>query len=243
MITKTINNYKKNEDGFSLLELVVAVGILLVLTTGGLLAYSGITKNARVSSTQAAASDVLTVAITYDNEGKNYKKAEEEWMNSANKDNKDNPIVNVSSSKDDNGEICVVAEMKDYNIKSNKGVGCEVPENNNNIKYANKWVNIELVVDIERPDLAGDSVDVIVEVEGEIVDSYFANIDDKGNNSQLAYNYVQLDENGNTPNHIVKITTSKGVIEQTVSGSSFKHHGYGETFRTEVVFDGGEPVE
>jgi len=42
-MTKTTNK----DLGFSLLELVVAVGILLVLTVGGLVAYNGIVENAR----------------------------------------------------------------------------------------------------------------------------------------------------------------------------------------------------
>ena len=54
------------DAGFSLLELVVAVGILLVLTVGGLLAYNGITDNARTAAVQSAASEVFTSAAAYE---------------------------------------------------------------------------------------------------------------------------------------------------------------------------------
>lgn len=56
------------EEGFSLLELVVAVGILLVLTVGGILAYNGITNNAKKAATESAASQVLTAALAYEND-------------------------------------------------------------------------------------------------------------------------------------------------------------------------------
>lgn len=75
----------KNDKGFSLLELVVAVGILMVLSVGGLLAYSGIQKNARVAAVQKAASEVFTGATAYrlDNQpGSNGKQAQDEWNGS-----------------------------------------------------------------------------------------------------------------------------------------------------------------
>lgn len=58
-----LKTQKKNfdEQGFSLLELVVAVGILLVLTVGGLLAYSSITDNARQASVNNLADEIYTV--------------------------------------------------------------------------------------------------------------------------------------------------------------------------------------
>lgn len=58
------------DAGFSLLELVVAVGILLVLTVGGLLAYNGITDNARDAAVQSAASEVYTSAAAYEADNK-----------------------------------------------------------------------------------------------------------------------------------------------------------------------------
>lgn len=50
---------KKNDNGFSLLELVVSIGILLVLTVGGLIGYSAISNNAKQAAVERAASDVV----------------------------------------------------------------------------------------------------------------------------------------------------------------------------------------
>lgn len=54
---------KDNEKGFSLLELVVAIGILLILTVGGLVGYSSITDNARTAAAESAASEISTSVI------------------------------------------------------------------------------------------------------------------------------------------------------------------------------------
>jgi len=54
---------KADENGFSLLELVVAIGILLVLTVGGLIGYSAITDNARSAAASSAASEVSTAVM------------------------------------------------------------------------------------------------------------------------------------------------------------------------------------
>lgn len=70
-------------DGFSLLELVVAVGILLVLTVGGLLAYNGITNNARQAAVDSAASEIYTAASAYEADNDPKTKAEDaatEWV-------------------------------------------------------------------------------------------------------------------------------------------------------------------
>lgn len=47
---RIIKRKNNTEDGFSLIELVVAVGVLMALSVGGFLAYSGITENAKASS-------------------------------------------------------------------------------------------------------------------------------------------------------------------------------------------------
>lgn len=50
---------QKNENGFSLLELVVSIGILLVLTVGGLIGYGAITTNAKKAAVENAAATVI----------------------------------------------------------------------------------------------------------------------------------------------------------------------------------------
>lgn len=117
-------NLQVNEDGFSLLELVVAVGILLILTVGGLLAYNGITDNARKAAVDKAASEVLTGAIAYDtdtNPGQDYEDAVKEWNDSSKKDKNNNASIVVDAIKNSDGEIC--AEARGYGYTSNKGAG------------------------------------------------------------------------------------------------------------------------
>lgn len=114
--------HTRNEEGFSLLELVVAVGILLVLTVGGLLAYNGITKNARVAAVQSAADEVYTGAVAYDSNGQDYKEAVKEWMETRNGDS----ITVEVGEKNLDGSFCVVAKMAEHSdITASRGSGCE----------------------------------------------------------------------------------------------------------------------
>lgn len=94
------------EAGFSLLELVVAVGILLVLTVGGLLAYNGITENARKAAVESAASEVFTAASAYeaDNEvGTTATQAAKEW----NETRGDDTTITVQAGTNEEGEVGV----------------------------------------------------------------------------------------------------------------------------------------
>lgn len=106
-IMNKFNEFKKarelNEDGFSLIELVVAVGILAILSVVGVIAYSGITDNARQTAVDAAASDVFTAAIAYDSDAdfettpetaaKSYNDSSEKINVVATKDSSDGTIT------------------------------------------------------------------------------------------------------------------------------------------------------
>lgn len=59
----------KGDEGFSLIELVVAVGILAILSVTGVVAYSQITKNSRETAVKNAASEVYTAAVAYQADG------------------------------------------------------------------------------------------------------------------------------------------------------------------------------
>lgn len=101
------NIAERAEDGFSLLELVVAVGILLVLTVGGLLAYNGITDNARTAAVDSAASEVYTSAAAYEADSSELTSASDagdEWTATA---KTDSGMVAESGVNAD-GEIGVV---------------------------------------------------------------------------------------------------------------------------------------
>lgn len=85
-IQEYLNNRK--DEGFSLLELVVALGILLVLTVGGLLAYNTITNNARQAAVNRSASELHTYMMSkYSGSNGEYAQAKvkedlEDWVSS-----------------------------------------------------------------------------------------------------------------------------------------------------------------
>jgi len=69
-IKQKIKELRKNTDsGFSLLELVVAVGILLILTVSGLISYNQIINNARDARVNDLASDLFMMGATYRSAG------------------------------------------------------------------------------------------------------------------------------------------------------------------------------
>lgn len=57
------------ETGFSMLEAVVVVGVLLALAVGGLFAYGPIVQNAKLAKLKSAASQVYTAATVYQVDG------------------------------------------------------------------------------------------------------------------------------------------------------------------------------
>ena len=53
----------KEEGGFSLIDVVVTVAIIVALSVGGFIAYNGIVDNAKQASLDGAADQVYTAAI------------------------------------------------------------------------------------------------------------------------------------------------------------------------------------
>lgn len=100
--------------------MVVAVGILAILSVVGIIAYSKITENAHVAAVEAAAADVYTGAVAYDNNGDDYTQAATDWMESS-----DGSIAVGFDEDSSDGKICVVAEMPEYGIIAKKGAGCD----------------------------------------------------------------------------------------------------------------------
>lgn len=118
MIKDRFEKAREDSNGFSLLELVVAVGIILILTVGGLLAYSKITENSRIAALNAAASDVFTVAYAYENDNDDAttpEKAAEEFTTSKGAGS----TVTVTAKSTDDGGLTVTAT--DSKIKGPKG--------------------------------------------------------------------------------------------------------------------------
>lgn len=57
------------ETGFSMLEAVVVVGVLLALVAGGFLAYGPITENAKIAKVKSTAAEVYTSAMAFHFDG------------------------------------------------------------------------------------------------------------------------------------------------------------------------------
>lgn len=66
-----LKQYRSNvkENGFSMLEAVVVVGVLLALAVGGFIAYGQITDNAKKAATESAAASVYTAALAANMDG------------------------------------------------------------------------------------------------------------------------------------------------------------------------------
>lgn len=76
------NRLYKIEQGFSLLELVVAVGIMLVLTMGGFAGFSSMVTNSRQAAVDNAVETQYNLAVSYyldKNPQTEPHDAEEEW--------------------------------------------------------------------------------------------------------------------------------------------------------------------
>jgi type II secretory pathway pseudopilin PulG len=70
-MSASLKKYRDNikAGGFSMLEAVVVVGVLLALAVGGFIAYGKITENAKKASVESAASSVYTAALAADMDG------------------------------------------------------------------------------------------------------------------------------------------------------------------------------
>ena len=96
----------KGDEGFSLIELVVAVGILAILSVTGVVAYSQITTNARQTAVDSAVAEVFTAAVAYENDndptGTTAKTAVDDW-NAAAGENAQITINAPTKATDDDG--------------------------------------------------------------------------------------------------------------------------------------------
>jgi len=59
----------KEEGGFSLIDVVVTVAIIVALSVGGFVSYSGIVNNAKAAATTSAADQVYTALAVNANDG------------------------------------------------------------------------------------------------------------------------------------------------------------------------------
>lgn len=117
--------HEVTEDGFSLLELVIAIGIILILTVGGLIGYSAIQKNSKQAAVESAVSAVATAAVVYDSDpetnGSEVEDAGKNWNESA----KDDSIVTESKVVTVNGQRCIQATATHRDgFTASRSTGC-----------------------------------------------------------------------------------------------------------------------
>lgn len=102
---------KRLETGFSMLEAVVVVGVLLALAIGGFVSYGAISENAKKAQTRSAASQVHTGVIVSTSDGDTEtdpQKVIDEWNGSTDKIKVEivSPKAGETSA---NGDYCVQA--------------------------------------------------------------------------------------------------------------------------------------
>ena len=74
MLAARVEN-RKSEKGFSLIDVVVTVAIVVALSVGGFFAYTGLVHNAKQGAVDFAASNVYKSAVAYENSGDPTKSA------------------------------------------------------------------------------------------------------------------------------------------------------------------------
>lgn len=117
-----VNKHDGNE-GFTLLELSIAVGILLILSVGGMAAYGDIMGGQRKDAVALAAMSVGTNAEAYlrdFDDTTTPKQAEEEWTAE-----QGNAVVQVSVSEEENCARVVAKDAHGNTAKRNVGDWCD----------------------------------------------------------------------------------------------------------------------
>lgn len=69
-IQEIFSNFKKTpkEDGFSLIDVVITVAIIVALSVAGFISYTSIIYNAKLASISTAATEVYSAAIVFMND-------------------------------------------------------------------------------------------------------------------------------------------------------------------------------
>jgi surface protein len=103
------------ETGFSMLEAVVVVGVLLALAVGGFFAYGPITENAKIAKVKSAASEIHTAALVASIDGDASTDPQDvidDWNASTNKI-KVEILPPTAGGTSSNGDLCISATNQD----------------------------------------------------------------------------------------------------------------------------------
>jgi surface protein len=109
---------QKRGNGFSMLEAVVVVGVLLAIAVGGFISYGTIVENAKIAKLKSAASDVYTAVLVYEMDGdpSTYPKLATENYNAI------NSLIHVDLSNSEEGPLIgAMTTIKASNVDSSNG--------------------------------------------------------------------------------------------------------------------------
>jgi surface protein len=116
------------ETGFSMLEAVVVVGVLLALAVGGFLSYGPIIENAKTASVKSAASQVLTAATVASLDGQSDTDPQDvisAWNEST--ERIEVKILEPAGGVSENGDFCIKAtDLENPSISALSGSCAEV---------------------------------------------------------------------------------------------------------------------
>jgi len=114
------NLANNGEDGFSLLELVIAIGVILVLAASVMIGYGGYKDNARQAMVEDAAQKTATGALAYESGGTG---SAEDAVEAYNKSAKPHTVA-VALDRRENGCMRFVATYTGHDNESVRSIDC-----------------------------------------------------------------------------------------------------------------------
>lgn len=116
----------KMRSGFTLIELLVSISIIAILSTIGLIAYTGITSRARDSQRIDDARKIVTVLELYKSSTSTYPIVADDWNTHSGKSQPWIPDIEVSNFRDnavpvDPRNICCNPELRYYYRSNSNG--------------------------------------------------------------------------------------------------------------------------
>ena len=116
------------ENGFSLIDVVVTVAIIVALSVGGFIAYNDIVTNAQKAAVQGAADQVYTAAMTAYNSGGASAGLEDSVEDVVTQYNESNDTIEVSVNFGDDDEFTITAvDTKHDGIEASRGPADATP--------------------------------------------------------------------------------------------------------------------
>lgn len=219
-IKNFIKKHNNKDCGFSLLELVVSVGILLVLTVGGLLAYNGIIGNARQAAVNNAADTVYNRAMIYetdDKSGTTFQTAVDDWNKASgilpDEAAVSNIVAGIGVNKEkiivegielDNNAFEIKATYDDYSAIKKSLQEDNSSENNSFIGY--RWDQEKNQVDMDG---VAELYIVSNGLENKVTDEYnlkiTVNFKAPANISNVSNNFKILEQSSDNRTYVLEI--------------------------------------